>query len=281
MPDVNAINRYLQDRLKQENLHEVTAVQAALWLHQADLLKDSASRPGLPLRNLLREGRISGQHQEPNGRWYIRVCGHDRYEPIAQAEPAKPEMPIQRVETDQPHVLPDYLRDGLDIVFVGTAASDVSAARKHYYSGYNNAFYKCIFEAGIVPVPLGPEDDWRLPDYGVGLTDLVKNRHAGDDSNLSRSELSGGAPSLKKKIIALNPKIVCFNGKTAYAAFVGRGRHNYGLAGISIGSSKVFVVPSTSGRVNADVLLDGKTRLQWFQALAQLRDVEKLGGSCV
>ncbi|MCE5200754.1 MAG: mismatch-specific DNA-glycosylase [Armatimonadota bacterium] len=278
---MNTINRYLQDRLKRESLYKVTAIQAALWLHQADLLKDSASRPGLPLRNLLRKGQVRGQHQEPNGRWYIRACGHDRHEPIAQAEPAKPEIPIQQVETDQPHVLPDYLRDGLDIVFVGTAASDVSAVRKHYYSGYNNAFYKCIFQAGIVPVPLGLEDDWRLPEYGVGLTDMVKNRHAGDDSNLSRSELSGGAPSLKKKIIAFSPKIVCFNGKTAYTAIAGSGHHHYGLAGISIGSSKVFVVPSTSGRVNADVLLDGKTRLQWFRALAQLRDVEKLGGSCV
>lgn len=222
---------------------------------------------------------LAGLVRKYKGKFILsREC---RHEPIAQAEPAKPEMPIQQVETDQPHVLPDYLGDGFDIVFVGTAASDLSAARKHYYSGYNNAFYKCIFQAGIVPVPLGLEDDWRLPEYGVGLTDMVKNSHAGDDSNLSRSELSGGAPSLKKKIIAFSPKIVCFNGKTAYAAFSGRRHHHYGLAGIGIGSSKVFVVPSTSGRVNADVLLNGKTRLQWFQVLAQLRDVEKLGGSCV
>ncbi len=233
------------------------------------MLKDSASRPGLPLRSLLRGGRISGQHQEPNGRWYIRACDHDRHEPIAQAEPAKPEMPIQQVKTDQPHVLLDYLGDGLDIVFVGTAASDVSAARKHYYSGYNNAFYKCIYQAGIVPVLLSPEDDWRLSEYGIGLTDMVKNRHAGDDSNLLHSELSGGAPLLIKKILAFSPKMVCFNGKTAYTAFSGSGRHHFGLTGQNIGASRVFVVPSTSGRVNANAFFDGKTRFQWFQILAQ------------
>jgi double-stranded uracil-DNA glycosylase len=169
-------------------------------------------------------------------------------------------------------VLPDYLKHGLDIVFVGTAASDVSAARKHYYSGYNNAFYTSIYQAGIVCVRLGPEDDWRLPTFGIGLTDVVKNRHTGDDSHLSKSELSDGAPSLRERILTYGPRIVCFNGKNAYKAFAGHRCRQYGPAEIDIGTSKVFVVPSTSGRVNAEIFLDGKTRLQWFEELAQFRD---------
>jgi hypothetical protein len=42
------------------------------------VLKDSESRPGLPLRNLLRAGRISGAIQRPaasRGRWYITRRG--------------------------------------------------------------------------------------------------------------------------------------------------------------------------------------------------------------
>jgi hypothetical protein len=49
----------------------VTAVEAAGWLDEAGLLSDSPHRPGLPLRNLLREQRIRGQRQEPNRRWFI------------------------------------------------------------------------------------------------------------------------------------------------------------------------------------------------------------------
>lgn len=73
MPDLDAINRYLQHRLQEENLVEVAAVPAAEWLDQEGLLKDRKERPGAPLRVLLCSGLISGQHQEANSRWYIRA----------------------------------------------------------------------------------------------------------------------------------------------------------------------------------------------------------------
>ena len=47
--------------------------EAARWLDKAGLLTDR--KGGLPLRNLLRAGRIAGQQQRPdkkNGRWFIR-----------------------------------------------------------------------------------------------------------------------------------------------------------------------------------------------------------------
>jgi excisionase family DNA binding protein len=69
-----AINGYLQGCLYDRDRHEVPAVEAACWLDDAGLLTDSESRPGLPLRNLLRAGQIMGADQRParrNGRWYI------------------------------------------------------------------------------------------------------------------------------------------------------------------------------------------------------------------
>lgn len=68
---VDKINEFLQDKLKKENKREVTAVEAAKWLDRAGLLKDSESRRGKPLRDLLRSGKITGQRQESNSRWYI------------------------------------------------------------------------------------------------------------------------------------------------------------------------------------------------------------------
>ena len=44
----------------------VAAVDAARWLDDAGLLKDSALRPGKPLRDMLRTGMIDGQRQEMN-----------------------------------------------------------------------------------------------------------------------------------------------------------------------------------------------------------------------
>jgi excisionase family DNA binding protein len=69
-----AINGYLQGCLHDRDWYEVRAVEAACWLDDAGLLTDSESRPGLPLRNLLRAGQIVGANQRParpNGRWYI------------------------------------------------------------------------------------------------------------------------------------------------------------------------------------------------------------------
>ena len=71
---IDAINDYLQAELKRRRLAEVTAVEAARWLDRAGLLADSATRPGLRLRNLLRDGAIVGLDQRPPqrwGRWFI------------------------------------------------------------------------------------------------------------------------------------------------------------------------------------------------------------------
>ena len=72
---VAQINDFLQTRLAANGLSErVRAVEAARWLDEAGLLADSADRPGLPLRNMLRAGEIIGSDQRPpqdHGRWFI------------------------------------------------------------------------------------------------------------------------------------------------------------------------------------------------------------------
>lgn len=168
------------------------------------------------------------------------------------------------------HVLPDYLGPGLKIVFVGTAAGDVSARRRHYYAGPNNVFWRLLHEVGIVDDRLGPQDDARVTEYGVGLTDLVKDVHSGDDSQLSSESLDSGVGPLAAKLVEAGPAFVCFNGMTAYTAFTGRRASSFGLTEDGIGASRVFVVPSTSGRVSSDRRFDGRTRRQWFAELAGL-----------
>jgi hypothetical protein len=71
----DAVNRFLQARLRERSQQEVTAVEAARWLDEAGLLVDSRTRPGKPLRDLLRAGLVEYAEQRPNrrwGRWFIR-----------------------------------------------------------------------------------------------------------------------------------------------------------------------------------------------------------------
>jgi hypothetical protein len=65
------INLAIQEQLAARSISDASAVEAARWLDEQGLLADSDSRPGKPLRDLLRRGLIEGQRLDPNGRWHI------------------------------------------------------------------------------------------------------------------------------------------------------------------------------------------------------------------
>lgn len=81
MASNHELTAHIQAELRRRGLIEVSAVEAARWLDRGGLLRDSGSRPGAPLRKLLRQGVIGGAVQQPfgrYGRWSIRV-GPDRH----------------------------------------------------------------------------------------------------------------------------------------------------------------------------------------------------------
>ncbi len=69
--DVAAINAALQALAARLPEREIDAVTGGEELGRLRLLRDSATRPGKPLRDLLRAGLIEGAYQGPNGRWRI------------------------------------------------------------------------------------------------------------------------------------------------------------------------------------------------------------------
>lgn len=111
-------------------------------------------------------------------------------------------------------MLQDYLRPGLTAVFVGTSVATISAERGHYYSNPRNDFWKLLAATGLLGNDrLGPEDDVRVLDYGIGLTDVVKSRVESSDARLYRADF--GPSSFVTKILACEPKVVAFNGERA------------------------------------------------------------------
>ena len=165
--------------------------------------------------------------------------------------------------------LPDYLAPGLDIVFVGINPGEMSARAGHYYGNPRNPFWRLLFEAGLTPRQLRPEEDHLLPRFGIGITDIVKrpSRGVGD---LAGAEFRSGRPALERKLVAARPRIVCFNSKTGFVHFFGpRPFRCLGRQRVRIGESRVFVMPSTSP-ANAAVPLAAKRRA--FMALRRWRD---------
>ena len=144
------------------------------------------------------------------------------------------------------HTLPDYLQPGLRLVFVGFNPSMRSAAVGHYYAGPGNLFWPLLYEAGLLPEPLTYAQDHRILEFGIGLTDLVKGPTR-SSADLSPAEARAGVLQLQTKLVTHAPRVVCFNGKGVYAWYTRRAVI-LGPQDETIGSARVFVVPSTSAR---------------------------------
>lgn len=142
------------------------------------------------------------------------------------------------------HILPDLLQPHLTLVFCGTAAGRRSAAEHAYYAHPGNLFWRALSEAGLTPHLLTPAEFPTLIDYGIGLTDLAK-RHFGNDNQLPRDAFD--VPSLRTKIERHAPSLLAFTSKNAARAALGRSV-DYGLQNETIGSTRLFVLPSPSGQ---------------------------------
>jgi TDG/mug DNA glycosylase family protein len=160
--------------------------------------------------------------------------------------------------------LPDYLRAGLKVVFVGFNPGERSARIGHYYAGRGNQFWNFLYESGLVPVRLRPEDDRRVLEFGLGMTDVVK-RWSKSSSELRAADYRRGVPLLTAKLRRYAPRVVAFNGKVAFENFHGRPAR-LGWQRARLEGARVFVLPSTSGRNGS---LTCAAKLGHFRRLAK------------
>lgn len=145
-----------------------------------------------------------------------------------------------------PHCLPDQLRAGLRLVFVGTAASTRSAAVGHYYAHPGNRFWPAIHQVGITPRRYRPCEFRALLELGIGFTDLSKSG-AGMDRHIPAQSID--VAGFRIKMERYRPKTIAFTSKKAASLFYGKPS-----ATISLGRQQahgqfpdVFVLASPSG----------------------------------
>lgn len=146
-------------------------------------------------------------------------------------------------------MLPDYLAPGLTAVFAGTSVSTISSEAGNYYSNPRNEFWALLAATGLLGDDrLGPQDDARVCDYGVGLTDVVKFRAESSDARLRREDFGPGP--FVDKILSCQPKVVAFNGQKAGTVVARHLRQPpmsaNGPGEWTIGASRVYRLPSSS-----------------------------------
>jgi TDG/mug DNA glycosylase family protein len=144
-------------------------------------------------------------------------------------------------------VLRDRVLPGVRVLFVGINPGARSEAIGHHFAGYSNRFWKLLSESGLVPEPIGTEDDVRLGEWGFGITNLVPRMTPGIGT-LRPEEYVAGLRVLRRKVRRWQPEVVAFVGVTLYRAVYGRVVAPVGLQPEIFEGARVFVLPNPSGR---------------------------------
>lgn len=173
--------------------------------------------------------------------------------PTSKDKPAKKSSRFDGLteeEVVKKNNIKDILQNDLDLVFVGINPSLTAAYTGRYYAGPGNHFYKLLYESHLIPEPITYQEDNRLLEYNIGLTNIV-DRPSRSSADLSRSELKIGGLVVLDKLKKLKPKIAVFNGKCIYEEFAdkyNKDSFRFGLQPQKVGETALWVVPSSSAR---------------------------------
>ena len=159
--------------------------------------------------------------------------------------------------------LRDRIAPGLRVLFVGINPGVRSAVTGHHFAGFSNRFWKLLNEAALVPQPITYEDDDRLTEWGLGITNLIARPSPGID-DLRPAEYVAGWDLLQKKIKRYRPRVVALVGVTVYRAVLpllkrtepaktkrpsaGPEPSVLGLRPETVHGARLFVLPNPSGR---------------------------------
>lgn len=155
--------------------------------------------------------------------------------------------------TDTAYIIPDLLAPQLRLVFCGSALGFESARQKAFYAKPGNKFWPALHQVGLTPRRFAPAEYPALLELGIGLTDLNKTQF-GNDTDLAAAH--DDVAGLTVKIERYRPAILAFTAKRPAQVFLSasfglKGPPAYGLQSQRIGPTRLFVLPSPSGRAGS------------------------------
>jgi len=150
------------------------------------------------------------------------------------------------IENARGGTVPDVVAPGLTVVFCGINPSLYSAAVGHHFARPGNRFWPVLHRSGFTPRQLAAEEDARLIEFGLGITNLVPRATARADE-LSDQELRDGAVALGRRLRSVPPRWVAIVGVSAYRIAFGARKAGIGPQAGSLGDAAVWVLPNPSG----------------------------------
>jgi TDG/mug DNA glycosylase family protein len=148
---------------------------------------------------------------------------------------------------------------GLDVLFCGINPSLMSAARGHHFARPGNRFWPALHGSGFTHRLLSPDEDMKLLDYGLGVTNLVDRPTRAADE-LSADELRAGAAQLVDLARTYEPAVIAVVGLSAWRTVHGRPQAQPGPQPELVGGRRSWLLPNPSG-LNAHYQLPDLIRL--------------------
>lgn len=170
--------------------------------------------------------------------------------------------------------LTDRIQPGVRVLLVGINPGVRSAQTGHHFAGPSNRFWKLLYESGLVTEPITFQDDVRLPEWGLGVTNVVARPSPGIDE-LRPAEYLEGWRVLEQKIDQYRPAILALVGVTLYRMLwkaLGAAPAPAiapGFQHATVHGARIFVLPNPSGR-NAN--FSYAEMLDAFRALERAMD---------
>jgi len=145
--------------------------------------------------------------------------------------------------------IPDHLRAGLSVVFIGFNPSLKSGEVGHHYANPRNNFWRILYRSGLTPRLYTAAEDHELLELGYGFTNIVSRPTRAADE-ITREEYVQGRQVLRDKLELYRPQVACFVGKGVYTEFSRRSQVEWGFQEEPvIQDVREFVAPSSSGLV--------------------------------
>ena len=146
-------------------------------------------------------------------------------------------------------MLPDVLpADGrpLRVLFCGINPGLTSAATGHHFARPGNRFWPALHRSGFTPRQLRPDEQWPLPELGLGITNIAP-RPTARAGELNAGELVEGGRRLTALVGTVHPAWLAVVGVTAYRVAFAEPRAGVGRQDRMIGDTRVWVLPNPSG----------------------------------
>lgn len=140
----------------------------------------------------------------------------------------------------------DVIAPGLKVLFCGINPGLYTAAIGHHFGRPGNRFWPTLHAAGFTERLLAPWEERELLPLGYGITNIVR-RASAVASELTNDEIIRGGKQLKARVRRYKPQYLAVLGVGAYRIAFESPKATLGLQPVTIGETKVWVLPNPSG----------------------------------